>query len=90
MLPRKEKRENHLTTKHPLKYSTRIDQTLLHFKFELAKYPPAYRDPDHGKGFLGIRLKVTNTVAPWKPCHLYSTTSSNGKITRLRSVSMTL
>jgi type I restriction enzyme S subunit len=29
-------RENHLTTKHPLKYSTRIDQTLLHFKFELA------------------------------------------------------
>jgi hypothetical protein len=33
-------RENHLTTKHPLKYSTRIDQTLLHFKFELASFAP--------------------------------------------------
>ena len=39
-------RENHLTTKHPLKYSTRIDQTLLHFKFELADqdYKPKLLD----------------------------------------------
>jgi hypothetical protein len=31
------------------------------------KYQLAHSDPDRRKGFLGIRLRVTNTVAPWKP-----------------------
>jgi hypothetical protein len=33
------------------------------------KYQLAHRHPDRRKGFLGIRLRVTSTVAPWKPCH---------------------
>ena len=33
------------------------------------KYQLAPSDPNRRKGFLGIRLRIMNTVAPWKSCH---------------------